>query len=361
MLGGPAPSPAPSPGITGRLAGYAAQPVPGPARQFAIGGLIAAVALVLRAGIELLVPGVVVFAFIFPAVAAGALLGGWRSGLTVVAICQVLSWYLFLPNLNSFAFDSLGSGVSLVLTTVIEIALIWLIMVYRAALVGLAQAEAARALELQMALAELDHRTMNNFQLAAAVLRSQGAAADDPRTTAALAAASDRLMVLAGVHRSLGQPGADLSQRPVAPLLAELIEGLRQHVPDGGIVLRSALAEVSLGHDAALRLGLIVNELVTNALKHAFPDGRGEIVVELAVDAGDLRLTVADDGVGARRGALVAPVGAAAAAMLVRRPHAQGASGTRLVDSLARALGGTLDRRVGAGTCVELRMPLAGA
>jgi two-component sensor histidine kinase len=100
---------------------------------------------------------------------------------------------------------------------------------------------------------------------------------------------------------------------------------------------------LAIGADQAVPLGLLVNELATNAIKHAFPAGRGTIVLGFGRRAGLPVLSVKDDGVGLQAAA---------------RPGADTAMGMRFVDALVHKVGGTLARVSGStGTSVEIRLP----
>lgn len=311
-----------------------------------IGIAVAILAILIRAAIEMVVKDVVVFALLFPAVSASTAFAGWRAGLVTFGICQTAAWYFFLPRLNSFAFATPGNAVSLGLTSLILLAMIWFIHRYRTQSALIAALEAERADRLQEALRELDHRTMNNFQLAAGILQIEASDQPLPETRAVLEASAARIAALAIAHRQLGlmQPG-DL-RRPLKPLLEELLEGLRQMAPPR-VTIRSRLDDVNLSHQDALRIGLTVNELVTNALKHAFPDGQGRIDIDVEVRSTDLVLTVADDGVGR------------AAARRDGSAGRQG-SGQKIVAATLKALGAEREEAKGPGTRVRIRIPLPG-
>jgi two-component sensor histidine kinase len=110
---------------------------------------------------------------------------------------------------------------------------------------------------------------------------------------------------------------------------------------DTAIALKTDIESEPLPVDRAIPLGLIVNELVTNAVKYAFPsETRGTVAVTLKRIPGELRLTVADDGKG------------------VDPQRTDSGVGGRLVDAFARQLGGQLERESGnKGTIVCLTLP----
>jgi two-component sensor histidine kinase len=123
-------------------------------------------------------------------------------------------------------------------------------------------------------------------------------------------------------------------------LCRDLIESVQKE--NGiSIALKTDIESEPLPVDRAIPLGLIVNELVTNAVKYAFPsDKRGTVAVTLKRIPGELRLTVSDDGKGADP------------------QRADSGLGGRLVDTFARQLGGQVERvSSNKGTIVSLALP----
>jgi two-component sensor histidine kinase len=101
---------------------------------------------------------------------------------------------------------------------------------------------------------------------------------------------------------------------------------------------------LDVGLDVATPLGLLVTEIVTNSLKHAFPNGEGEIAVTLRVDpGGSLRLTVADNGGAQPRG---------------QRKQEQAGSGLSIVKKLVAQIAGVMTVRHEAGTITEISLPM---
>ncbi len=128
--------------------------------------------------------------------------------------------------------------------------------------------------------------------------------------------------------------------RPLGDLCRDLIASV--HKERGtSVVLKTDIESELLPTDQAIPMGLIVNELVTNALKYAFPaDTKGTLLVTFKREPGQLRLTVADDGKGVD-------------------PHRTDSGlGGRLVEGFALQLGGQLERESGVqGTTVRLILP----
>lgn len=161
-----------------------------------------------------------------------------------------------------------------------------------------------RALKEKTALLnEVHHRVKNNLQVISSLLNLQAAHAEDPRLQAILGESQSRVKAMALTHQLLYER-RDFSQVDLGEYLDRLVQSLRATHRAGlnGVSLRLQVpAEpVHLDLDRAIPCGLLVNELVTNSFKHAFPgDRRGEIRVGLRrVDDRGVQLEVGDDGVG---------------------------------------------------------------
>jgi PAS domain S-box-containing protein len=150
-------------------------------------------------------------------------------------------------------------------------------------------------------LKELYHRVKNNLQLIISMFNLQLRPLPEGEARQALVEAAGRVRAMALVHERLYQTGTLASIR-LDGYVSDLCEQLAgaASAPRRGIAVRVEAAPLEVGLDVAVPLGLLLNELVTNSLKHGFPDGRrGCVLVRLVRAADDtVRLTVSDDGVG---------------------------------------------------------------
>ena len=161
--------------------------------------------------------------------------------------------------------------------------------------------------ERDILLKELYHRVKNNLQLIISLFNLQMRTLGDTRARHALQDASGRVRAMALAHERLHQ-SRSLSSIALDTYLGELCEQLAgaASATQRGIAVRIEAAPVEVGLDVAAPLGLLVNELVCNCLKHAFADGRrGQVLVRVARIEGEegeegaaLRLEVRDDGIG---------------------------------------------------------------
>ena len=148
---------------------------------------------------------------------------------------------------------------------------------------------------------EVDHRVKNNFQMILGLLEMQAARAADPELKAALRDTAARISGFGRAHRRLHGAEVGLQTVNFAAYLLDLCADLDDATSLGRTVaFESDLADYPLSHDRAMAAGAIVNELVTNALKHAFePGAPGQVRVALRSGApGRCELTVSDDGRG---------------------------------------------------------------
>src|SRR5262249_13017173 len=145
---------------------------------------------------------------------------------------------------------------------------------------------------------ETAHGVANNFATVAALLSMKSISVDDIKAKRSLDEAIEQVKVMARVHRRLRARDQDMSLDSAA-YIRELCEDLEGMVHGRPIVIECEADSRPVGMQQAVLLGLILNELVTNAVKHAFPDGRaGRIRVRLKALDPQLCLSAEDDGVG---------------------------------------------------------------
>ena len=147
-------------------------------------------------------------------------------------------------------------------------------------------------------LQEMAHRTKNDLQFLASMLQIEGRALEAGMGRASLLSAASRIAVVGRVHSLLQRGGP--AHADMQPLIDELCADLRVSlVGVRPVALRAEVEPCVLPLETARSTALIVNELVTNALKHAFPDERpGNVKIRLAREQDEAVLIVEDDGVG---------------------------------------------------------------
>jgi PAS domain S-box-containing protein len=153
--------------------------------------------------------------------------------------------------------------------------------------------------EKEALLREIHHRVKNNLQVTSSLLRLQAGAVEDPATRAVFTATQNRIRSMALVHEKLYQ-SMNLARIDFSDYVSTLGTLLMNSLASEQVELQVTGDRVFLSVDVAVPCGLIVNELLSNALKHAFPpDRRGTITVHLRDDPDErCTLIVSDDGVG---------------------------------------------------------------
>ena len=156
-----------------------------------------------------------------------------------------------------------------------------------------------RALEEKtILLNEVDHRVKNNLTMVGSLLRLQSAAIADPKLVATLDDMLERIDALASVHRTLHQSD-DIKRFEAGRFTRGLLRDVIGASGRTDVDVVERIGDVDIEAESATALGLIVNELLTNALKHAFAHGRpGRLEVALAREGDEVVVTIADDGPG---------------------------------------------------------------
>ena len=305
---------------------------------------IFAVALVLRFAVDSMLPPGFPYLTFFPAVILTTFFFGLRPGIISAALGGLAAWYFFILPFHSFALSgpaAIALGFYLFIV-IVDIALIHAMHLLAEQLREEAGTQARMSEQRRTMFQELQHRVANNMQFVAALLSlyKRKAGNDPAAILGALDDARVRLETISNLHRHLYDPAN--ASRPIGEFLSQVCEGLISTSGSPGIACRIDMPPRKFDLTQLTPLSLIVVEIVTNALKHAFPDGRGTIALAMTeTPDGGAVLTVADDGVG-----MPAAAG-------------QGKSlGLRIVQNLTAQLGATVTyENAGPGTRVRIVLP----
>ncbi len=195
--------------------------------------------------------------------------------------------------------------------------------------------------EKDVLLKEVHHRVKNNLQVISSLLTMQAKRATDPAAVQVCKDSQRRIRAMALIHEQLYQSD-DVSQISFRDYVDQLIRQLRNtfSAPDERVHIHPHICDAMLDLDLTIPCGMIVNELVTNAIEHAFPDDRsGRIDIEFEDDGSRYRLTVRDDGVGLPPNF---------------DPRQANSLGLRVVDLLTKQLRGTLTFNGERGAAVSV-------
>jgi two-component sensor histidine kinase len=186
--------------------------------------------------------------------------------------------------------------------------------------------------EKEVLVREIHHRVKNNLQIISSLLNLQASYVRDMAALEILRESQNRVRAMAILHEKLHK-ARNYSSIDFPEYVASLTTNLfHSYGVDAKVVrLELDIEPVALTIDTAISCGLIIHELVSNCLKHAFPEGRkGRIDIRLRAESGSFRLTVRDNGVG-----FPEPAGGGRGTTL----------GLRLVGILAEQIGGTVRRK----------------
>jgi two-component sensor histidine kinase len=210
--------------------------------------------------------------------------------------------------------------------------------------------------EKELLLREIHHRVKNNLHVITGLLSLQAAQVNDCKLRVALDELQDRIRAIAALHETL-YGSRDLANIDFGPYMKLLVQELVTFhgIDSERIKIRTQSDDIVLSIEQALPLGLIVNELVSNALKHAFPGRRrGIINVQFrylaesveegkTLDSGSCELSVSDDGIGIENPDEISQ---------------RKSMGLRIVHLLNKQLRGRVALNRSASTCFSVQFPL---
>jgi two-component sensor histidine kinase len=262
------------------------------------------------------------YALNFIAVVVALVLAGWRSGLVALVAGQLLTRYFIVPDYWSFGFRDREAGIGFVIASLSLLFIVVVIALYQREIdKGVAEREARLTL-MDEALKEIDHRTRNNYQTVLAMIELQSRRSSNQSVREALAQVGDRIQAVANASQQLAKRSVDIDSVRLDDHLCGLVEQIERGLSRDGIDVECEVEEVTASADTATSISIIVNELVTNAIKHAFNgEGVGHVRV-LGRTGSSFELIVTDNGRGIQ----------------ATRGDRQGGLGSKLVESFARQL-----------------------
>jgi len=153
--------------------------------------------------------------------------------------------------------------------------------------------------EKETLLYEVHHRVKNNLAVISSLLGIQARSINDERLEDVLKDSQNRVQSMSLIHETLYQSD-NLSSINMYTYLSKIYRSLAQNYPNGSkINLKIESENILIGAKRATPIGLIVNELITNSLKYAFPEGqKGDIMISLEQTKNQFKLVYSDNGVG---------------------------------------------------------------
>ncbi|TVR51824.1 MAG: sensor histidine kinase [Spirochaetaceae bacterium] len=265
------------------------------------------------------------------------------AALFLMAVRRTVSIYNTWYTGNA-VYDATAETVALVISILMLLAVLGLRSIFSASRRRETALTTAVA-EHEILAREVNHRVKNSLSVISSLLSLQEHAATDPTTAEALRRARTRLNGIVVLYEML-HTGSKFLNVHAQRYIHDVAAGIADAYGSAEHTISYDIVDEPLDVRFAQPIGIIVNELVTNALKHAFPDGRaGKIAISMKRAAEALVLTVSDDGVG------IADYDAS--------PDGKRGFGRDLVQSLVEQLSGTLTCISPPGTTYTLTFPAA--
>jgi two-component sensor histidine kinase len=302
------------------------------------GYTIALIVLALALGVrELLDPYIKIpYITLFPAMVLCSLVGGRLAGILAASVGGLVAWYLWLPPRGTFVLQWPTGHLTIILYVITSTILL---LLTRGLNETLKELEKERDLSAEL-FRELQHRTANNLQNVSALLRQnrEAISRDPSQALDVLDSAERRFEIMSRINRRLYNP--EMQDVEATPFLEALCQDILASMGNNNVFVVVSPSSIRLRREKAMLVSLIVAELMMNAIKHAFDQGRpGSVVIRLEAKGNEYHLIFADDGKGLPEGSNTATSGL----------------GSRIVRSLVEQMAGTIRSQSSpAGTTIEI-------
>ncbi|MGH6658636.1 MAG: sensor histidine kinase [Sphingomicrobium sp.] len=266
------------------------------------------------------------YMLVFATLVLASVVAGWRSGLVALISGQLLTWYIVLEPRWTFVIEDPENAAGLVLATLSELAILVVIALYQRVIDAATVAREQRLDLLSEALREIDHRTRNNYQTVLALVILQARQATNGAVRGALQQVANRIRAVSLAAEKLALRSDDLGTVRLGDHLSQLCAQLNRGLARENVRVECEHDELVASAEKAIYISVIVNELVTNALKHAFDEPSGGVIRVSARQVQDgAEFHIEDNGSGIRKDSV----------------SGAGGLGTKLVTRFARQLGAT--------------------
>jgi two-component sensor histidine kinase len=309
-----------------------------PWHGYAVATLIFVVAFLLRQAFGQQDDPNVPFLTFFPAILLATLFSGVRAGIVIAILSGLAAMYFFIPPYGTITLGWPWGYFVMALFSVVSA-----VMIATAYYLNKAMDDLARERDNSAVLfRELQHRVANNMQFVSALLTLQSKKLGADPSAQVFNEARSRFDAMARVHRHLYDP--ESLNKPMGEYLEKLCREMIDASGAKNIVCVVQIPEnIRLDVQRLLTMSLVITEILTNSLKHAFKDReQGTVSINLERQNGRLALTVADDG-----------LGFAAEAFATRDKGL----GMRVLEGFARQLGGDFSIDGSKGTTARLVFP----
>jgi two-component sensor histidine kinase len=282
-----------------------------------------ALMIVSRTLVDQLAPNIGPFALVYPAILLATLYGHWQAGAAATAFSFFWAWWYVLPVGQSFELATSDDGWRVAINALSAMIVLIFAEAFRRAVNEGREQRDTQIERANILLAELEHRTKNNFQLITSLLEMQRRRETSSAAKLALTTAVNRVRSFADAYSRMPVAASEDDQVSIGPYLAQIVDRVAKALFDEQVNVSTNIEDAVLPREHAVALGLYTNEALTNCAKHAFPDGRAGVVrVNFSDGAAGWELTIQDDGSGAK-------------------PQPRRGTGSSLMDAFAKQAGGT--------------------
>ncbi len=308
--------------------------------QIAFGLICTLGLIVLRMGVNLYSPTAGPFALIYPAMMIATLYGRWQAGLITLLSSMAFILWQVIPHSETAFFADPDDGPRTLVNGLAMLVTLGLAELFRSnGAMAMDRAEAAIE-KRELLMHELDHRTKNNLAIVVSLLRLQKNREGSDSAKAALEVAAKRIHSFALANESLYVGNELVTSINMHEYLTKLVTSIFDATfLDGAVALNLHIEALWLPRDRAVAVGLVANEAITNACKHAFAaDGGGNLDVDFHRLSSGWELTVSDDGSG-----------------MAKQPAQGSGMGSSMMAAFAAQAGGTYTtERLSKGTRVRI-------
>ncbi|WP_156842674.1 sensor histidine kinase [Novosphingobium aquimarinum] len=274
-------------------------PLPRLATQVGFGLVCGLAMIALRTFLDIWFPVAGPFALVYPTVLLATLYGHWQAGLVAWAVSFGWAWYVVLPFPHSFEFAEARDIPRVTLNAASALIVLVFAETFRSAVESGRLQSDAEIERRAILLAEMEHRTKNNFALVASLLEIQKRRESSETVRFAFDDAIGRVRTFAEAYSHLADEQGEGAHVEMKPYLQRLVERVGSAAFPPNVTVTHEISDVSMARETAVAIGLFTNEALTNCAKYAFPDSRaGAVHVALDARGDEWSLSIRDDGTG---------------------------------------------------------------
>lgn len=241
------------------------------------------------------------FALVYPTVTIATLYGTWRAGIVAYVSSFLWAWYFVLPTVYGFDFVVPTDPARVTINALAVAVVLMFAEAFRRAVAKALEQRDEEIARSELLRQELEHRTKNNFALAASLLEMQKRQEPNSEVAKGLDQAIARIHSFSSAYTNLAHSQGEGAVVSMQEYLVDVVDRVTRgaFLENVQVKLDNDSKNFHMPREVAVAIGLFTNEALTNCAKYAFPDGRkGNVSISFTGDATDWSLAIRDDGVG---------------------------------------------------------------